>query len=125
MQSENKREQVTSTEQQHQGSSCEQRAASVLLHLQACLSSTTKPEARERSGARAMKSITEDSFTFDACDIDDIADTGLSSPALPGRSFPAKCGEPNDEPGDGDILLSASGLPMSRISSIMFEDKLG
>jgi hypothetical protein len=59
---------------------------------------------------------------FEACDIADIADTGRRSPALPGRSFPAKCGELKDEPGDVKLLRSKEGL-LSCISS-MLEDKV-
>jgi hypothetical protein len=56
---------------------------------------------------------------FDLADNADMAETGRSNPALPGRSFPAKCAE-GEETGDG-IILDNIGLFNLRPS--MFESK--
>ena len=58
---------------------------------------------------------------FDLADNADMADTGRSNPALPGRSFPAKCGE-EDETGETTLILDNMGLFSLRPS--MFERKI-
>ena len=62
---------------------------------------------------------------FDLADNADMAETGRSNPALPGRSFPAKCGETEAE--EAGFKKGLPSLCSAKFEKLEFGDgrKLG